>query len=69
MRIKTNYTGIIKKSRTYDYAALLAVFGAALQSLPMLQTVLAGHYGLVFMGVSVIVAYLRHKTTGAAGDK
>ena len=63
------YNGIIKKSRTYDYAALLAVFGAVLQSMPMLQGMLAEHYGVVFMLVSAVTAFLRHKTTGAAGDK
>jgi hypothetical protein len=63
------YKGIIKKSRTYDYAALLAVFGAVLQSLPMLQDMLEGHYGVVFMVVSMIVAFLRHKTSGPVGAK
>jgi len=63
------YNGIIKKSRTYDYAALLAVGAVILQSLPMLQDKLAGNYGYVFMGVSAIVAYLRHKTTGSVGVK
>jgi len=63
------YNGLIKKSRTYDYAALLAIFGAVLQSLPGLQDLLADNYGSVFMIVSVITAYLRHKTTGAVGAK
>lgn len=63
------YKGIIKKSRTYDYAALLAVAAVVLQALPMLQDKLAGNYGYVFMGVSVVVAFLRHKTTGAVGAK
>ena len=63
------YNGVIKKSRTYDYAALLAVGGVVLQTLPMLQDQLAGNYGFVFMGVSVLVAYLRNKTTGSVGDK
>lgn len=63
------YKGIIKKSRTYDYAALLAVFGAVLQTMPAMQDMLADHYGTAFMVVSIVVAYLRHKTTGPAGAK
>ena len=63
------YKGIIKKSRTYDYAALLAIAAVVLQTLPFLQDKLAGNYGYVFMGVSVVVAFLRHKTTGPAGAK
>lgn len=63
------YKGVIKKSRTYDYAAMLAVCGAVLQALPMLQEYLAGNYGFAFMVVSVLVAYLRHKTTGPVGQK
>ena len=63
------YNGIIKKSRTYDYAALLAVFGAVLQTMPAMRDMLADHYGMAFMVVSVIVAVLRHKTTGPVGDK
>ena len=63
------YKGIIKKSRTMDYAALLAIGGTVLQTLPMLQDQLQGNYGYVFMGVSVIVAILRSKTNGPVGDK
>lgn len=63
------YKGWIKKSRTYDYAAMLAIAGAVLQALPMLQDYLAGNYGFVFMVVSVIVAYLRAKTNGPVGQK
>ena len=63
------YNGLIKKSRTYDYAALLAVFGAVLQTLPGLQSILQDNYGIVFMVVSVVVAVLRQKTTGAVGAK
>jgi len=63
------YKGAIKKSRTYDYAALLGIMGAALQTLPMLQEQLSGYYGYIFMGASVITAYLRAKTTGPVGQK
>lgn len=63
------YQGKIRKSRTYDYAALLAIMGAALQTLPMLQEQLSGYYGYIFMSASVITAYLRSKTTGPVGEK
>jgi len=63
------YKGVIKKSKTMDYAALLGVFGAVLQALPMLQEQLAGNYGYVFMAVSVGVAYLRAKTTEGLNEK
>jgi hypothetical protein len=37
--------------------------------MPAMQDMLADHYGTAFMVVSIIVAYLRHKTTGPAGAK
>ena len=63
------YNGIIKKSRTMDYAVLVAVFGAVLQALPLLQEQLSGNYGYVFMGISVGVAILRVVTTTPLGEK
>ncbi len=63
------YNGVIKKSKTMDYAALLAIFGAILQGLPMIQEQLEGNYGFIFMFVSVIVAVLRMKTTQGLEDK
>lgn len=52
-----------------DYAAVLAMFGVLLQNLPVLQEQLAGYYGYVFVGVSLIVAYLRTKTDTHLNDK
>ena len=63
------YNGIIKKSRTLDVAALLAMLGVVQQALPSVQTQLGDYYGLVFMGVGAIVAYLRTTTTGPVGAK
>ena len=63
------YNGIIKKSKTMDYAALLAIFGAVLQALPMIQEQLNGNYGFVFMFVSAIVAVLRIKTNQGLDEK
>ena len=63
------YKGIIKKSRTMDYALLLVIFGTVLQALPMVQDQLQGNYGFIFMGLSIITAVLRAKTTQALGDK
>ena len=63
------YKGVIKKSKTMDYAAALAVAGAVLQSLPELRAVLQEHYGLVLMALSAVTAWLRVKTTQALKDK
>ncbi len=63
------YRGMIGKSRTLDYAALLAAFGAIQQGLPEMQMQLAGYYGWVFIAVAGIMAYLRAKTNGPVGDK
>lgn len=63
------YNGLIKKSRTLDAAALLAIFGAAQQYLPMIQDKLQGNYGYVFGLVGIVVAYLRFVTTKPVGDK
>jgi len=58
------YTGQIKGSRTYDFAAVLAGFGAIEQSLPQVKVLLGDYYGLVFISIAVIVAVLRKVTTG-----
>ncbi len=63
------YKGVIKKSKTMDYAALLGIGGVILQTLPMLQDQLEGNYGYVFMAVSVGVAWLRAKTNSSLDEK
>lgn len=63
------YKGIVKKSRTYDFAALLAVFGVLEQNLPLVREQLGGWYGFVFIGIAIGVVLLRRVTTGPVGDK
>jgi hypothetical protein len=66
------YQGVIKKSRTLDFAALLAIFGAIQVALPDLLNVWeipARWAGLVTLLVSALVAWLRYKTTTAVGEK
>jgi hypothetical protein len=63
------YKGVIKKSKTMDYAALVGIGGVVLQTLPMIQDQLQGNYGYVFMAVSVGVAWLRTKTDSALDEK
>lgn len=63
------YEGVIKKSRTYDYAALVGIFGAIQQTLPGVQEQLGEYYGWVFMAVAAGIAFYRHKTTTPVGAK
>jgi len=62
------YQGIIRKSRTLDTAALLGIFGAVQVTLPGLglDPAISGY---VNMAMAVLIAYLRHKTTGPVGEK
>lgn len=63
------YSGIIKKSRTLDTAALIATLGAVIQYLPMAKEAIGDNYGVIFIVLSVLMAYLRHTTTGKVGEK
>ena len=63
------YKGFLQGSRTYDFAAILAAFGAVEQNLPMVKEQLGDYYGFVFMGVAVVVAVLRKVTTKPVGQK
>lgn len=62
------YQGAIKKSRMYDAAALLGIFGAVQATLPGLglDPQITGIANMVF---AVLIAYLRTKTTGPVGQK
>lgn len=62
------YQGFIKKCRTYDLAALIAVLVAMQFFIPQfeLSQNMATGIGMVVAG---LVAYLRKITTGAVGDK
>lgn len=61
------YKGVVKGSRTYDMAAIIAAFGVVEQNLPMVKEQLGDHYGFIFIGVAIIVAVLRKITTGPVG--
>ena len=63
------YKGLIAKSRTYDFAAIVAVFGVVEQNLPLVREQLGGWYGWILMGISGAIIYYRKTTTGAVGDK
>jgi len=63
------YKGVIKKSRTLDWSAILLLFGILEMNLPLLKENLGSYYGWVFIGVAVITGYLRVKTTGPVGEK
>jgi len=63
------YEGIICKSRTYDFSALLTVLGVVLANFERVSVWFGDYSGVAFIAVSAIVALLRQKTTGAVGDK
>lgn len=63
------YQGMIKKSRTYDYATFVILLGVVEQNLPMVREQLGEYYGWVFIGVGLGIAWLRRKTTGPVGEK
>ena len=62
------YKGFIKKSRTYDLAAIIAVLATAQAFIPQFdlsQNTITG-IGLV---IAVLIAILRHITKGPVGEK
>lgn len=67
------YQGVIKKSRTLDLAMISQlVDGAALGFLfysPEQLGITIPVYAGVRVGINVLQAYLRFKTTGPVGDK
>lgn len=63
-----NYKGLIKGSRTLDYATILVIFGAIQAGLPFIQNRLAGWYGPIFIVVGIITGLLRLKTTKPVGQ-
>ena len=62
------YQGFLKKSRTYDFAALLVIFGVIQANLHMLNLP-PPYNGIITIVVGIIVGILRHKTTGPVGVK
>lgn len=57
------YDGFIKKSRTLDLAGMITVLGAIMMGVPQLG-LSQSTAGIVMMVCGVLVAYLRHITTG-----
>jgi len=62
------YQGFIKKSRTYDLAALIAILTAIQAFVPQLR-IPDAYIPIAGMIVSGLIAYLRHITTGPVGEK
>jgi len=52
-----------------NFSYLLAAFGVIEQNLPMVKEQIGDSYGLVFMGVGVVVAVLRKVTTQPLNEK
>lgn len=51
------------QSRTLRTAGLIAVLGVVVESFPLLKDTLGDHYGIAFILISGIFAYLRTVTT------
>ena len=62
------YNGIIRKSRTYDFAALIAILSAVQPFIPQLELA-QNTTTMIGMSVAGAVACLRKTTTGSVGDK
>jgi hypothetical protein len=66
------YKGLIKKSRTYDFAALLVILGAVQVALPTLLgpfSLSPEITGAATALIGLIVVILRTVTTGPVGEK
>jgi hypothetical protein len=51
------------QSKTMWFSVALVIFGALLEYLPFLQSIIdPKYYGLIFTGVGIIVALLRYVT-------
>ena len=57
------------KSKTINFSYVLAAFGVVEQNLPMIKEMIGDYYGLVFIGISAIVAVLRKVTTKPLSEK
>ena len=47
------------KSRTLRTAAVVALLGAVVENFPLLRDLLGEHYGIAFVAISGVFAYLR----------
>ena len=63
------YKGLIKKSRTFDAAAIIAILGIVEANFSLISSSLGEHQGFIYIGISIAMALLRMKTTGAVGEK
>jgi hypothetical protein len=55
----------MKRSKTMWFSLLLVVFGALLDNFSYLQSIIdQKYYGLLLVGIGIIVAILRFLTTG-----
>jgi hypothetical protein len=63
-----SYQGFIKKSRTYDLAAIIAILTTVQAFIPQLE-LSQNTVTISGMVVAGLVAYLRHVTTGPVGKK
>ena len=62
------YKGFIKKSRTYDLAAVIVVLVSIQAFIPQLEFS-QNTVTIIGMVVAGLIAYLRKITTGPVGDK
>lgn len=63
------YQGLIKKSRTADFAVLVGALGIIETNFQLLEGLLGEWYGLSYIVVAVVVYILRAVTTGPMGQK
>lgn len=63
------YKGLIKKSRTLDVAAVIAILGVIEANFSLISDQLGEYQGFVYIGISIAMALLRMKTTAPVGDK
>ena len=59
-----------KKSKTINFAVLLALFGAAQANLPVVQEFISPEiFGYITLGIAIVVAMLRAYTTKPLSEK
>ena len=63
------YKGMIKQSRTYDFAALVGLLGVVEMNFGLLEETLGEWYGLSYILLAAGIYILRTKTTGPVGQK
>ena len=61
-------TSSVVKSETMWTALAVGALGAAIEGLPMISENLGDYYGMVFVGLGVLMAVLRIRTTKPVQD-